>query len=157
MVAMITAWLTDTWLVWPTAVQRSALLQAMPEREPTVGGMTWGFHLTPPSAVVITAAPLGAPPPPTVEPTAQHLAPLTQSTASRELTGDGRPTAVNVPTHGELVPNVDGGGAASGVVHPAAITTMNAATVTAAPPRHPVGSRRGEGALTSRRGELSGP
>ena len=34
--------------------------------------MIWAAHVIPPSVVAITAAPLGAPPPPTVEPTAQH-------------------------------------------------------------------------------------
>ncbi len=129
----------------------------MPDREPTVGGMTWGVHLTPPSAVPITAAPLGAPPPPTVEPTAQHRDPLVQSSASRELTGEGRATAVKVPSHGELVPKVEGGGAASGVVQPATPRMMNAAAATADPRGRRGGSRRWQGALTSRRGEFSGP
>ena len=46
---------------------------------------------------------------PTVEPTAQHRVAFTQSSALRELTGVGRPTAVNLPSHGESTANVEGG------------------------------------------------
>ena len=43
----------------------------------------------PPSWVAMTAAPLGAPAPPTVEPTAQHRRAVAQATSVRELTGGG--------------------------------------------------------------------
>jgi hypothetical protein len=69
--------------------------------------MTSGVHLAPPSVVEITAAPLGAPPTPTVEPTAQHREALAQSTAARELTGTGSGTDAKVPSHGESGAKVD--------------------------------------------------
>jgi hypothetical protein len=51
--------------------------------------------------VVITAAPFGAPPTPTVDPTAQHRDASTQSNAWSELTGTGRATAAKVPSQGD--------------------------------------------------------
>ena len=87
--------------------------------------MIWALQLAPPSVVAITAAPLGAPPPPTVEPTAQHRVALAQSSAVRELTGAGRPTAVNVPSHGELTPKVEGGAVVAELVQAADGQTPN--------------------------------
>ena len=110
--------------------------------------MTWVVHLTPPSVVVITAAPLGAPPPPTVEPMAQHREALAQSSEVRELTGAGRATALRAPSHGDPVPKVEGGGVDSEVAQPVTDSTMK--TVAAIGP-----SRRGEMAITDRRGEFS--
>lgn len=66
-----------------------------------VGGMDWGIQLVPPLMVAINAAPLGAPPLPTVEPTAQHLVALTQVTATTELTGLGGTTGANEPLQGD--------------------------------------------------------
>ena len=55
----------------------------------------------------------------------QHRVALAQSNATRELTGAGSATAVNVPSHGESVPKVEGGGADSGVVQPATARVTN--------------------------------
>jgi hypothetical protein len=49
----------------------------------------------------MTAAPLGAPPLPTVEPTPQHLEGVTQVTATIELMGVGAATGSNEPLHGD--------------------------------------------------------
>src|SRR5664280_1368037 len=49
----------------------------------------------------MTAAPLGAPPLPTVEPTPQHFEAVTQVTATIELTGVGAATGSNEPLHGD--------------------------------------------------------
>ena len=112
--------------------------------------MTWVVHLIPPSVVLITAAPLGAPPPPTVEPTAQHRVALAQSREVRELTGAGRATALRVPSQGESVPKVEGGGVDSAAAQPATDRATNTAATTG-----PI--RRGEMAITARRGEFSEP
>jgi len=64
-------------------------------------------QVAPPSVVDTTAAPLGAPAVPTVEPTAQQRSGVTQSTASRELTGEGSVTAVRPPSHGDPGAMVD--------------------------------------------------
>ena len=66
-----------------------------------MGGMGWTTQEVPPLAVATTAAPLGAPAVPTVEPTAQHRRAETQSTASRELTGAGSATGARVPNQGD--------------------------------------------------------
>jgi len=63
--------------------------------------MGWAVQRVPPSEVAINAAPLGAPPPPTVEPTAQHLEAVTQVTAVTELTGLGGTTGTSAPLHGD--------------------------------------------------------
>ena len=71
--------------------------------------MTWAAHRAPPSVVVMTAAPLGAPETPTVDPVAQQRAALAQSRAVRALTGGGSATEEKEPSHGDEGPNVDGG------------------------------------------------
>src|ERR1035437_9909507 len=47
------------------------------------------------------AAPLGAPPLPTVEPTPQHFEAVAQVTATIELVGVGAATGSNEPLHGD--------------------------------------------------------
>jgi hypothetical protein len=80
----------------------------MAERYPTVGGMDWIDHVEPPSTVLMTAAPFGAPAVPTVEPTAQQREGPTQSTPVSELTGAGSVTLLSFPTHGDPGAMVDG-------------------------------------------------
>lgn len=63
--------------------------------------MDWAIQLVPPFEVAINAAPLGAPPLPTVEPTAQHLEVVTQVTATTELTGLGGTTGASEPLQGD--------------------------------------------------------
>jgi hypothetical protein len=70
--------------------------------------MDWIAQVEPPSAVVITAAPFGAPAVPTVEPTAQQRKGPTQSTAVSEFTGAGSVTVPSVPTQGDPGAMVDG-------------------------------------------------
>jgi hypothetical protein len=79
----------------------------MRDRYPTWGGMTWLDHVTPPSVEAMTTAPFGAPPVPTVDPTAQHRDVVGQATSVRELTGDGGTVASNAPNHGEPEPTVE--------------------------------------------------
>ena len=98
-----------------------------------VGGIDWAVQLVPPLVVAINAAPLGAPPLPTVEPTAQHLLVVTQATATTELTGLGGTTGANEPLHGDpglkgMVARVadvlPGESVAGPDVHPARATPM---------------------------------
>jgi hypothetical protein len=70
--------------------------------------MGWIVQVAPPSAVVTTAAPFGAPAVPRVEPAAQHRNALTQSTPVSEFTGAGSVALSSVPTHGEPGAMVDG-------------------------------------------------
>jgi len=70
--------------------------------------MGWAVQREPPSAVVMTAAPLGAPAVPTVEPTAQQCRGPAQSTAVSELTGAGSVTVLSAPVHGDPGAMVDG-------------------------------------------------
>jgi len=67
-----------------------------------------------------------------------------------ELTGVGRATALRVPSQGEPVPKVEGGGVDSVVAQPATDSTMTTVATTGP-------SRRGEMAITARRGEFSEP
>ena len=125
-VPMITACPSEVGVACPTAVQRFWSLQAMSDRNPTVGGTVWLTQEIPPLVVAMTAAPLGAPALPIVEPTAQHREALTQSSAPRELTRAGRAAGVKGPSHGESAPKVDGG-----VVPPGAEVVAQAlATIT---------------------------
>ena len=59
------------------------------------------------------AAPLGAPPTPTLDPVAQQWVAPTQASEVSALTGAGRVTPVSVPTHGESAPKVEGGASVS--------------------------------------------
>jgi hypothetical protein len=106
-VSMVTACPLDVWVAWPTAVQWRRSLQAIRDRYPTSGGMTSGDHVDPPLTVAMTAAPLGASAPPTVDPTAQHRSAVAQATSVRELTGAGGDTAENPPSQGESDPKVE--------------------------------------------------
>jgi hypothetical protein len=106
-VLMTTACPLDVWAAWPTAVQSRLLLQAMRDRYPTWGGMTWLDQVAPPSLEAITTAPFGAPPVPTVDPTAQHRNAVGQATSVREFTGAGGTVVSNAPTHGEPDPTVE--------------------------------------------------
>lgn len=108
--------------------------------------------MIPPSVVAITAAPLGAPPLPTVEPTAQHRVAFTQSSTLRALTGVGTPTAVNLPSHGELTANVEGG-AVVAVPAQALRVRPTASATTAAHDR----ARRRRKSFTGRSRGFSGP
>ncbi len=115
--------------------------------------MIWAAHLAPPSVVTITAAPLGAPEPPTVEPTAQQRDVLTQSTAARELTGAGRAAEANAPSHGDPAPKVEGGDVASGAVVQAVTATITNAVESTTRRRR----RNGEVVVTGGSWEFSGP
>jgi len=55
----------------------------------------------------MTTAPFGAPPVPTVDPTAQHRSAVGQTTSVRELTGDGGTVDSKAPIHGEPEPTVE--------------------------------------------------
>jgi hypothetical protein len=81
----------------------------------------------------MTTAPLGAPPVPTVDPTAQHREVVAQATSVRELTGDGGTVASNAPIHGEPEPTVEADEVAPevGGVLQAAVVTPSAARATA--------------------------
>jgi hypothetical protein len=96
--------------------------------------MTWDVQLSPPLVVAMTAAPLGAPAPPTVEPTAQQDVSVGQSTAVIELTGAGGRTAVKAPSQGEPAAMVDGSGpAVEENVQAPAERTISADTATIRP------------------------
>jgi hypothetical protein len=125
-VPMTTACPADVWAAWPTAVQSRLVLQAMRDRYPTWGGMTWLDHVAPPSLDAITTAPFGAPPVPTVDPTAQHRSAVAQVTSVRELTGDGGTVASNAPIHGEPEATVE-----AEVPAPGDGVVLQAATVSA--------------------------
>ena len=73
-----------------------------------MAGMGWRDQVLPPLVVATTAAPFGEPAAPTVDPTAQHRALSTQSSASRELTGGGRVTVTRLPCQGDPGAMVDG-------------------------------------------------
>jgi hypothetical protein len=133
LVAMMIAWPPNDWFDWPTATQCSTLVQAIPESEATVGGMTSFFQVAPPLVLAMIAAPLGAPSTPTVEPTAQQREALAQSRALRELTGAGGPTVAKFPSHGESWASVESGVDEFGATEQAA-TDRSTITVTTAPP-----------------------
>jgi hypothetical protein len=63
--------------------------------------MLWLTQVVPPSVVAITTAPAADPAFPMVDPTAQQADAVTQANPVRALTGAGRPTGVNVPSHGD--------------------------------------------------------
>jgi hypothetical protein len=88
--------------------------------------MTWLDQVAPPSLDAITTAPFGAPPVPTVDPTAQHRSAVAQATSVRELTGDGGTVASNAPIHGEPEPTVE-----AEVPAPGDGVVLQAATVSA--------------------------
>lgn len=77
----------------------------------------------------MTAAPLGAPLPPTVDPTAQQSWMVAQVALVMEFTGVGSATVVNEPVHGDP----PGGEVGPGPALPfeqAAITTVQATSAT---------------------------
>jgi hypothetical protein len=85
--------------------------------------------------VAITAAPFGAPAPPTVEPTAQHRVAEAQARAVSELTGAGSATGENVPSHGDpaAMGEPEGEPAGEAVVEQAPAITARATTRIASP------------------------
>jgi hypothetical protein len=81
------------------------------------------------------AAPLGAPPSPTVDPTAQHEVAVAHANAVRELTGTGRATPVKFPSQGEPGARVEGvaWSAWSDSAEQALVSMATTATITTRP------------------------